>query len=123
MQVKNRDSVDLLFTWDLSDGFTVDTWKTDETGTVLLGEKLMAGDYELVEIRSPYGYVLNEEPVKFTITNGTTYEVAPDGNPIITAVMKDLSTKGKVAVYKVGDVVTNIVTDSLGTVSITLYVP
>ena len=105
------------FTWDLSDGFTVDTWKTDETGTVLLGEKLMAGDYELVEIRSPYGYVLNEEPVKFTITNGTTYEVAPDGNPIITAVMKDLSTKGKVAVYKVGDVVTNIVTDSLGNIN------
>ena len=104
------------FSWGISSALTFDTWKTDETGTVLLGEKLTAGEYELVEITSPYGYLLNEEPVKFTITNGTTYEIAPDGNPIITATMKDVSVKGKVEVSKVGEVLTGAELDEDGNV-------
>ena len=107
------------FSWSLSSGLTIDTWKTDETGTVLLGEKLTAGDYELVEIKSPYGYLLNETPVKFTITNGATYEIAPDGNPIITATLSDLSVKGKIDIYKVGEVLSGKVVHEDGTIQFT----
>jgi len=107
------------FSWNLSSGFTVDTWKTDETGTVLLGEKLTAGDYELVEITSPYGYLLNEMPVKFTITNGATYEIAPDGNPIITATLSDLSVKGIISIYKTGEVLKGTSTDENGNIHFT----
>ena len=104
------------FSWDVSNGLSTDTWKTDETGTVLLGEKLTAGDYELVEIQSPYGYVLNETPVQFTITNDTTYEVAPDGNPIITVTMQDLQTKGIISIYKTGEVLKDTETDENGNI-------
>ena len=107
------------FSWNLSSGFTVDTWKTDETGTVLLGEKLTAGDYELVEITSPYGYLLNETPVKFTITNGATYEIAPDGNPIITTTLSDLSVKGIISIYKTGEVLKGTSTDENGNIHFT----
>ena len=45
----------------------VDTYTTDETGTVMTADVLEAGEYELVEIEAPYGYILNDEPVKLLL--------------------------------------------------------
>ena len=33
----------------------------------MLPEPLAAGDYELYEVAAPYGYVLSDQPVPFTI--------------------------------------------------------
>ncbi len=104
------------FVWDISEGFWKNTWTTDDTGTVLLNEKLSAGTYELCEISSPYGYLLDSEPVQFTITNETSLETAPDGNPIITAVKYDLSVKGIIEVEKTGEQLSGITTDEYGNI-------
>lgn len=107
------------FVWDVSEGFWKDTWTTDDTGTVLLSEKLSAGSYELCEINSPYGYLLNTDPVQFTITNETSLEVSPDGNPIITAIKYDLSVKGIIEIEKTGEVLSGITTNENGNINFT----
>ena len=45
----------------------IDTFITDETGTVTLPESLIYGDYTLHEIAAPYGYWLDAAPLAFSI--------------------------------------------------------
>ena len=45
----------------------VDTFKTDESGTVTTPNTLEVGEYQLEEIHAPYGYVLNTEPIHFKV--------------------------------------------------------
>ena len=45
----------------------IDTFVTDETGTITLPEPLIYGDYTLHEVKAPYGYWLNEIPMAFSI--------------------------------------------------------
>ena len=96
------------FTWNPFQGFWVDEWMTDESGTVMLNEMLPAGDYELVEINAPEGYLLNDEVVEFTISNKGMMEIAADGNPIITVEKEDTSVKGQITVYKEGEMLTGV---------------
>jgi len=46
---------------------TIDIFHTNEEGWLVMPELLRSGEYELHEIRAPYGYLLSEEPVPFTI--------------------------------------------------------
>ncbi len=50
------------------------TLKTNSLGEAV-SIFLPAGDYELLESKAPSGYVLNTEPVSFTITNNTLTEI------------------------------------------------
>lgn len=96
--------------WNIFDGFYTDSWKTNDQGYVLINEKLSAGEYQLEEIHAPYGYVLDDEPIQFTVTNQNMYELADDGKtPIITVVKSDVSVKGQITVYKKGEVLTDFV--------------
>lgn len=45
----------------------IDTFVTDSTGTLMLPEPLPFGNYELYEQQSPWGYVLDKEPVPFVV--------------------------------------------------------
>ncbi|MBP3399863.1 MAG: Cys-Gln thioester bond-forming surface protein [Erysipelotrichaceae bacterium] len=100
--------------WDVSSGMTVDTWKTDENGMVMIGEKLTAGDYEISEIQAPFGYILDETPFTVTIANDKISETAADGNPVIITVKEDISAKGIIEVHKTGEVLSGTKTDSNG---------
>ena len=83
----------------------VNSWETDETGTVMTGEQLPAGKYQLEEIKSPKGYLISETPVKFEVTTNIAYETLPDGStPVITIKQKDTAVKGKVNIEKKGEV-------------------
>ena len=83
----------------------VDTWTTDETGTVMTGEKLPAGKYQLEEIKSPNGYLISDTPIEFEITYNVAYETLPDGStPVITVKQQDKAVKGKITVEKKGEV-------------------
>jgi len=83
---------------------TLDTFYTDETGTLMLPNELAYGDYELHEVQSANGYVLDSETVSFTI-DGTEK----------TVVVEKLNTaqKGKISVTKRGEVFQSVyVTDT-----------
>ena len=45
----------------------INTFYTDETGTLMLPNELVYGNYELHEVQSANGYVLDSTPVPFTI--------------------------------------------------------
>lgn len=91
--------------WNIMDGFYTDSWKTNEDGYVIINEKLGAGTYELEEVNAPYGYVLDETPIEFKITNENMYDFADDGKtPLIKSYKEDISVKGQISVEKRGEV-------------------
>lgn len=108
-KIKNLDTGKYFGYWEWNPlPHYVDTWTTDETGTVMTGDKLDVANYQLEELESPKGYLISSTPIKFRITSKTTYEVLPDGKtPVITVRQPDVSVKGKVNVEKRGEVLTN----------------
>lgn len=83
----------------------VNSWETDETGTVMTGEQLPAGKYQLEEIKSPKGYLISSTPIQFEVTSNIAYETLPDGStPVITVKQKDTTVKGKINIEKQGEV-------------------
>ena len=109
-KIKNLDTNEYFGYWDWNPlPHYVNEWTTDESGTVMTGEKLKAGNYQLEEIESPKGYLISKQPIKFKVSTNVAYETLPDGNtPVITVVQKDTSVKGKVNVEKRGEVLTGI---------------
>lgn len=74
---------------------TLDTFYTNETGTLMLPKELVYGNYELHEVKAPTGYFLNEEPVPFTV----------DGTEKTVEVEKfDTAQKGRISVSKRGEI-------------------
>lgn len=73
----------------------IDTFVTDSTGTLMLPEPLPFGNYELYEQQSPWGYVLDKEPVPFVV----------DGSQDVVTVEKyNIPQKGTITVSKEGEV-------------------
>ena len=77
----------------------LDTFYTDESGSLMLPNELAYGDYELHEVQSAEGYVLDKKPVPFTI----------DGS-VETVVVEKTNTaqKGKISVQKTGNVFASV---------------
>lgn len=93
----------------------VETFTTDKSGTVTTPDTLECGEYELVEIKAPYGYLLNDEPIRFTVSTNTAYQMAEDDKtPIITVTKEDVSVKGCISVLKIGEQLTDVKTDENG---------
>lgn len=83
----------------------VTEWETTKDGTVMTGETLTYGEYQIEEIKAPNGYLLSEKPIKFTISKNDPYQTLPDGKtPVITVVQKDIAVKGRINVEKRGEV-------------------
>ena len=81
----------------------LDTFYTDESGSLMLPNELAYGDYELHEVQSAEGYVLDKNPVPFTI----------DGS-VETVIVEKFNTaqKGRISVQKTGDIFTTVATAS-----------
>ena len=78
----------------------IDTFVTDATGTLMLPEPLKFGNYELVEQQSPWGYVLDSEPVPFVV-DGT--------QDVVTVTKYNVAQKGTITVSKEGEVFSRVV--------------
>ena len=77
----------------------LDTFYTDDSGTLMLPQELSYGDYELHEVKSPDGYVLDENPVPFTI----------DGTDKTVVVEKyNTAQKGRISIQKSGDTFSSV---------------
>ena len=54
---------------------TIDVFYTDANGSLVTPEKLDCGKgYSIVEVQAPYGYVLDDTPVYFDITEENSTE-------------------------------------------------
>lgn len=106
-KIMNLDTGKYFGYWDWSLNKYVDSWTTDETGTIMTAKELDPGNYQLEEVEAPEGYLLNVAPVKFTISSNVAYETLPDGTtPVITVVKEDTPVKGRITVAKEGEVLT-----------------
>lgn len=105
-KIKNLDKNEYVEYWEWSPvPHKVNTWTTDESGTVMTGKELDPGRYALEEISAPDGYILNVSPIEFRVSMNTAYETLPDGTtPVITVTKQNTSVKGRVNVSKEGDV-------------------
>lgn len=105
-KIKNLDTNQYYGYWEWSPlPHYVDTWTTDNSGTVMTGDILEVGNYQLEEKISPKGYLISSTPIKFRISSSTVYETLPDGRtPVITVIQTDTSVKGKINVEKRGEV-------------------
>ena len=74
---------------------TIDTYYTDESGSLMMPSEFVYGNYELHEVQTANGYVLDETPVPFAI----------DGQEeVITVEKLNTAQKGKISVRKTGDI-------------------
>lgn len=81
---------------------TIDSFTTDENGCVYTTEKLIKGNYTLVETKAPDGYVLDSTPVQFTVSEDTY--TADGGAEFILVEKSDKAVTGQLTVTKVGEV-------------------
>lgn len=79
----------------------VDTFYTGKGGYLITPETLPYGNYTLVEVEAPYGYVLDDTPIPFTIAEGESGEES--GITVITVEKQDMPQKGKILVTKTGE--------------------
>ncbi len=86
---------------------TIDTFYTDANGQLVTPEKLDYGKgYSIVEVQAPYGYVLDETPVYFDITEDNSTD---EGGVTVVKVNKEnMAQKGTVTVEKTGEVFSGV---------------
>ena len=63
----NEDKEEITMRSHYPEETVYSVFETDESGSFVLPEKLPAGRYYFQEIRAPQGYVLNKEPIGFTV--------------------------------------------------------
>ena len=76
----------------------LDVFYTDNSGSCTLPEPLRYGNYELIEISAPDGYVLDGTPIPFKVQDGKD----------IVLTKEDMPQKGKITVTKTGEVFASV---------------
>lgn len=74
---------------------TITTFYTNDEGWLMLPCELRYGQYELIEVQTCYGYVLDSEPVPFTV-DGTS--------DVVTVEKYNYAQKGVIKIQKTGEV-------------------
>ena len=83
-------------------GKVISEFKTDENGILITPLKLVAGNYKLIEVSAPNGYLKDKEGLKFTIGNDTHYNYTTYG-AFITVTYKNTPIKGQLEIHKIGE--------------------
>ncbi len=76
---------------------------TDEEGKFITYLKLVAGNYRLIEISEPKGYLLDTDGLDFKIGNDTHYYYSTYGAFVVVE-FNDIAIKGQVEIVKNGEV-------------------
>ena len=86
----------------------IDTFYTNENGTLLTPEKLPYGEgYSLVEVQAPHGYVLDATPIYFDVTEENSAD--ENGITIVKVVKENEPQKGTITITKTGEVFSSVV--------------
>ena len=86
-------------------GKNYDIFKTDEDGQFITPLKLEYGNYKLVEIESPKGYLLDGEGINFSIDENSNFADTEYGYMVIV-VYNNRPIKGIIELKKIGEVLT-----------------
>ena len=82
------------------------TFYTNKEGYLITPEKLPYGDYTLKEVQAPYGYVLDDTPISFVISqeNAST----DTGVTVVKVKAKDMAEKGVINITKTGEIFSSV---------------
>lgn len=85
---------------------SIHTFYTNKDGYLITPEKLPYGDYTLKEIQAPYGYVLDDTPIPFVISqeNAST----DTGVTVAKVKAKDMAQKGVINITKTGEIFSSV---------------
>jgi uncharacterized surface anchored protein len=85
---------------------SIHTFYTNKEGYLITPEKLPYGDYTLKEVQAPYGYVLDDTPIPFSITqeNSST----DTGVTVVKVKARDVAQKGVINITKTGEIFSSI---------------
>ena len=85
---------------------SIHTFYTNKDGYLITPEKLPYGDYTLKEVQAPYGYVLDDTPVPFSITqeNSST----DTGVTVVKVKARDVAQKGVINITKTGEIFSSV---------------
>lgn len=85
---------------------SIHTFYTNKEGYLITPEKLPYGDYTLKEVQAPYGYVLDDTPVPFSITQENS---STDTGVIVVKVKaRDVAQKGVINITKTGEIFSSV---------------
>lgn len=84
----------------------IDTFYVSKDGYLITPQKLSAGNYQLIEVQAPYGYVLDSAPISFTVTSSDSEDM--DGLSVITVTAYDTAQKGRIFIKKSGEIFTSV---------------
>lgn len=84
----------------------IHTFYTNKDGYLITPEKLPYGDYTLKEVQAPYGYVLDDTPIPFSITqeNSST----DTGVTVVKVKARDVAQKGVINITKTGEIFSSV---------------
>ena len=89
---------------------TIDTFYTNSEGYLITPEVLPYGEYSLVEVQAPVGYVLDSTPVSFTVSADNAEE--ENALTVIKVRKENTAQKGRISVQKTGDIFKTVATAS-----------
>mgnify|MGYP002534567103 CR=1 FL=1 len=102
-QIYDPDGKLVTMTFTYPTPTTVDTFYTDANGCLVTPKKLPYGKgYSIVEVKAPYGYVLDSTPVYFDVTQENSTEES--GITVIKVNKPNTAQKGTITIEKTGSV-------------------
>lgn len=107
-QIYNPDGTKVSMQYTYPELTVIDTFYTNEDGYLITPETLGYGkDYYLVEVKAPYGYVLNSDPVYFDVTADDATDEG--GITVVNVTRSNMPQKGVIHVTKTGEVFQSVV--------------
>lgn len=85
---------------------SIHTFYTNKEGYLITPEKLPYGDYTLKEVQAPYGYVLDDTPIPFSITQENSS--ADTGVTVVKIKARDVAQKGVINITKTGEIFSSV---------------
>ena len=93
-QLYDADGELVTYTARYPEKTTIDTWVANERGEATLPMLLEEGSYTLQEVEAPEGYVLNADPIPFTVDDYRTWDEP------LEVVIEDMPIKGIIEIEK-----------------------
>lgn len=107
-QIYNPDGSKVSMQYTYPELTVIDTFYTNEDGYLITPETLGYGkDYYLVEVKAPYGYVLNSDPVYFDVTADDATDEG--GITVVNVTRSNMPQKGVIHITKTGEVFQSVV--------------
>lgn len=102
-QIYNPDGTRVTMQYTYPELTVIDTFYTNAEGYLITPEVLPFGKgYSIVEVKAPYGYVLNSDPVYFDVTADSATEAG--GITLIEVTRSNMPQKGIIRITKTGEV-------------------